>query len=117
MVIFDAKADKCPCPRPAQGIHVPPGTTITLHAREVSAIHLSFGLANRSVHLDLVDPSGEVITTEGVSVAPTDFTTDAKGFSPDIVVSSHNQYLIMLRAQFLDKHMTGISYSMPLLFQ
>lgn len=67
--------------------------------------------------MDVVDPSGEILALDGVSVTPTDFVTDAKGFGPTILVSSHGQALIMLRAQFRDKNMIGVSYGMPLLFQ
>jgi hypothetical protein len=93
------------------------GNVVHIYPREVFFSQLKMGVPSRSVHLTVVDTTGDPITpTNAVSVTPEDFITDERGFGPQIAVSSTIQGVFQIRAEFLDKHAKGTSYSMPIRF-
>jgi hypothetical protein len=115
-VIITAKKCNCPAPEHTFGLEGQIEKPLTVFAREVFSSRLREGIPNRTVKLSVVDATGDTVSADVASVAPMTFQTDSRGFGPAISIVSHVQQVVRIRAEYLDKRATSVSYSMPIWF-
>jgi len=115
-VIITAKKCNCPAPEHTFGLTGQIEKPLTVFAREVISNKLREGIPNRTVKLSVVDATGDPVGADIASVVPITFRTDSHGFGPPISIVSHVQQVVRIRAEYLDKRASSVSYSMPIWF-